>query len=69
MQPLQSQRPTEKAPMPASAPAAVRLLDYFGAGAGLAVLPNGMVLAVQADHLVEVVRLEDIRGAARASRA
>jgi hypothetical protein len=57
MQPS-NQRPVEKTPMPAR-PAGARLLDYFGAGAGLAILPGGMALAVQADHLAEVVRLSD----------
>lgn len=56
MHPPQKQRPVEKAPVPAAA----RLLDYFGVGAGLAILPNGMALAVQADHLAEVVRLTEL---------
>jgi hypothetical protein len=46
---------------PSSAPAGARLLDYLGVGALLAVLPNGMALAVQAEHLAETVRLTDIR--------
>jgi hypothetical protein len=41
-------------------PAGARLLAYFGHGAELAVIPGGMMLAVQADHLVETVRLGDI---------
>jgi hypothetical protein len=38
---------------PVRAPAGARLLDYFGHGTELAVIPGGMVLAVQAEHLVE----------------
>jgi hypothetical protein len=62
MQPSESQRPVENVPpRVANVPAAVRLLDYFAAGAGLAILPNGMALAIQADHQVETVRLADLR--------
>jgi hypothetical protein len=61
MQSSENKRPVANAPRTARVPAAVRLLDYFGAGTGLAILPNGMALAIQADHLVETVRLADIR--------
>jgi hypothetical protein len=68
MRPHLNQQPNQKAHLPPrTAPAAARLLDYLGAGALLAVLPNGMALAVQADHLVETVRLADIHGAVRAT--
>jgi hypothetical protein len=72
MQPSENQRPVEKMSMPARLPAGARLLDYFGAGAGLAILPNGMALAVQADHLIEVVQLAELMrsaGGAVTSRA
>lgn len=59
MQPLPNHPRTEKARAPATPTAGARLLDYFGAGAAFAILPNGMALAVQADHLVETVRLAD----------
>jgi hypothetical protein len=42
-----------------------RLLAYFGHGAELAVIPGGMMLAIQADHLVETVRLEDLEHGGR----
>jgi hypothetical protein len=57
-----NQQPREKAPMPAR-PAGARLLDYLGTGAGVALLPGGLALVVMAEHLVETVRLADIRGA------
>ena len=47
------------------APAGARLLAYFDHGAELAVIPGGMMLAVQADHLVETVRLEDLEARAK----
>jgi hypothetical protein len=53
-----NQHPWEKAPLPARL-AGARLLDYLGAGAGLAILPGGMALVVMAEHLDEVVRLSD----------
>jgi hypothetical protein len=49
----------------ARAPAGARLLAYLGHGAELAVIPGGMMLAVQADHLVETVRLEDLEHGGR----
>jgi hypothetical protein len=67
MQPPQNHPLIENAPLPAIVPAAARLLAYFGAGTKLAILPNGMALAVQADHLAETVRLADIRGVPRAA--
>jgi hypothetical protein len=63
MRPSNQQRPEENALLPSRIPAGARLLAYLGAGARLAILPNGMALAVQAEHLVETVRLADIRGA------
>jgi hypothetical protein len=50
---------------PGKAPAGARLLAYLGHGAELAVIPGGMVLAVQADHLPETVRLGDLWGGDR----
>jgi DNA-binding transcriptional LysR family regulator len=61
MQPSQNQRSVERVPVPPR-PAGARLLDYLGAGAGIAILPDGMALAVQAEHLVEVIRLSDFCG-------
>ena len=43
-----------------AAPAGARLMDYFGIGAQVAMMPGGMMLAVQADHLIETVRVGDI---------
>jgi hypothetical protein len=47
-------------------PAGARLMAYLGLGAEVAVIPGGMLLAVQAEHLVETVRLADIRAVAEA---
>jgi len=44
-----------------SVSAGARLMDYFGIGAQVAMVPGGMMLAVQADHVIETVRLADIR--------
>ena len=40
-------------------PAGARLISYFGMGCQLAV-SGSMVLAVQADHLIEALRLDDL---------
>jgi hypothetical protein len=48
-----------RAPVEPRSPAGAGLLAYLGLGAELAVIPGGMVLAVQADHLLETVRLGD----------
>jgi hypothetical protein len=51
----------EKAPAGDPRPSAgARLLAYLGLGTELAVTPGGLALAVQADHLVETVRLGDL---------
>ncbi len=52
---------TMKSGVAAVAPAGARLLEYFGLGAQVAVTTAGMMLATQADHLLETVRIGDIR--------
>jgi hypothetical protein len=53
--------PTE----PPGASAGARLLDYLGFGAEVAAVLGGFLLAAQADHLVETVRLGDLEQGGR----
>jgi hypothetical protein len=61
MQLYPNQHPAERTPRPERREGGRRLLDYLGPGGELAILPSGLVLAVQADHLAEVIRLDDLR--------
>jgi hypothetical protein len=65
MQPEPNQRPAETASRSERREGGVRLLAYLGIGGEVAILPGGLALAVQADHVAEVIRLEDLRGARR----
>jgi hypothetical protein len=56
-----NQQAMEKAPRPERREGAARLLAYLGIGCKVAVLPGGLALAVQADHLAEVIRLDELR--------
>ena len=65
MQPAQNQHVIEEAPRPERRECGLRLLAYLGIGGEVAILPGGLALAVQADHLAEVIRLDDLRGSRR----
>jgi hypothetical protein len=58
---IANQELMEKAPGPERRDGAARLLAYLGIGGEVAILPGGLALAVQADHLAEVIRLDDLR--------
>ena len=47
------------APSNCAAPAGARLMDYFGIGAQVAMMPGGMALAVQADLQSLIGQLRD----------
>jgi hypothetical protein len=59
-----NQQARERTPVLAT-PAGARLLDYLGVGAVLSIMPGGLAVALQADHVAEVVRLSDLRAPAQ----
>lgn len=63
MRPHPNQGSVEQTPRPERREGGVRLLAYLGIGGEVAILPGGLALAVQADHLAEVIRLDDLRDA------
>ena len=63
MQPHPNQQPVDKAPQRERRDGGLRLLAYLDVGGEVAILPGGLMLAVQADHLAKGIRLDDLREA------